>query len=128
MHRQQGKHFVAVQHLSVFVAQDATITITIVRNAKPGAGRKDLGREFFRMFAAHAVVDVVAIGLIANRENLGPERAQHHRTCQRSRAIRRIQNNFPSGQRLRRQQGARRRNIAGHRRPILRHRHNRQLA
>jgi hypothetical protein len=82
----------------------ARVAIAIVRDAEPRTRLAHTRREFLRMFAANAVVDIVAVRQPADQLNLRAELPQHHRACRACRAVGCIQNNLPSAQRPRRQQ------------------------
>src|SRR5690606_32487772 len=75
--RQQRQDFVAVEHLAIFVAEDAPVAIAVVRDPDASAGFADARGHLLGMLAADAVVDVAAVRRLPERDDLGTEPTEY---------------------------------------------------
>ena len=94
--RQQRENLIPVDHPAALIAQHATIAVAVVRDAQPRSGCEHARRQLLSVFAADPGVDVAAVGGVAQADDLGAKRPQHHRTRRARRPVRGVEHDAPA--------------------------------
>ena len=93
-----GHELVAIDDIALFIDDDDPVGISIERNADISAGFLDLFGHRFRRRRANLVIDIVAIGLDADGDDLRPQLPQRERGNLVGRTIGAIEHHAQPGQ------------------------------
>ena len=74
--RDQREDLVAVDDLTALVGQDQPVGVAVERDAEVGAVGEDVGAEIFRVGRAAVAVDVGAVGVAADPDDVGAQLTQ----------------------------------------------------
>ena len=97
--RQHGEDLVAVDDLPRVVDGQAAVGVAVEGDAGVGAVRDDGGLQRPEVGRAAPVVDVEAVGVGTDRDDLGPRAAQRHRAGHVGGAVRAVDDDLEAAQR-----------------------------
>ena len=92
--RQDGEDLVAVDDLAAPVHREAAVGVTVQGEADVGAVLEDRGLQHLEVGRPAALVDVGAVGLGADRDDLGTGVAQRPRPDGRGGAVRAVEDDL----------------------------------